>query len=911
MSSKWAALASSSSVGADEDGGGGGENATGSWASLAMASASNAVPSSWLRLAQVPEVSVGECMDVSEILGGVAGAQEPHAEAAIKKRKVGRPPKKADTTQLLEQAPFQDSATSSGALQACRAETILSGLFQIRDGHDSAMCSLPATMFAASEESYVREVVKGLTEPSINGGILLRCLAAGQHLESTLDNAYLQLHKCFLATAPESFHYTSTVKRAEELGVSRTTLPKKLYRLVNAQLLSATLLRSGVEQIIGECFGDVEKLAYVDSCAYDETPLKTSIANLSGVQPPGGVALHGAGGSLSDVAAVCALPNKVKDSAITKILQSKQQYGMVLKSSAGCLSFIGHTPNPLQSMERGTAEVLATCLEQSSAVSHWAADFKCKSRCACTDMNPANPKADKHIAASRGDWCQLHMFCEVHHTSRIFIRSFDKMIPDHIRGMLHAALSLRYAAGMAMFRRCLKSVIRERLIVMQGAPSAEAYKYRQLCVELFLPDGGSLVKRMLLQHLPNGDWRNSSAVEHYPSNLDGGLTDSDQISAVMEEGLTYCLAGKAPPAWPNHRWTGAAESVDALGILCACHGLIIPAYEKFASCVSASSTDLPAPHHGSNNILCGDDPRPVASDPTQDCQANSHVGLEMPGQLGEAPSQIPENLKSAEQHKHDVKVALDWLHAENPLGMLIACRLMLEPLRTLLHRQFEVVSERWEVKQRVLMAQHLLKTDNDMTSRPRRHWMLTVAAHGLHEQEFFQSLQDDLFDDKLWWMMPSSCCTAGFNNMFFSILSRQGCCVEHYLGNPHRTYPWAIFKAIHNPDFLEEVRNVKPCLLDAWTRNLLETLHGRSDTDIQQVLICHAQLLGTNISNIEAGHASIRRCLVLQSTQTATMDFAYTSAMWVAQTFRTKTTAGLRRTRNILKLKAERAKVWT
>eukprot|EP00971_Amphidinium_carterae_P249070 4944001-Amphidinium_carterae.1 len=163
---------------------------------------------------------------------------------------------------------------------------------------------------------------------------------------------------------------------------------------------------------------------------------------------------------------------------------------------------------------------------------------------------PNQLQAMRNIAKARGDWGHLHQYCEVHQCvcvcGRIFVRCFDKMIPEHIRGMLHAALSLRYATGMASFRRCLKSVIKEKLVIMQGTPSSTSTKYRQSCMELFLPDNGSLVKRMLLQHLPNGDWRDSSVVQYYPS-----FGEATSISSIMEEGLTYSLA---PPAWPNHRW---------------------------------------------------------------------------------------------------------------------------------------------------------------------------------------------------------------------------------------------------------------------------------------------------------------------------------------------------------------------
>eukprot|EP00971_Amphidinium_carterae_P289936 5756959-Amphidinium_carterae.10 len=235
-------------------------------------------------------------------------------------------------------------------------------------------------------------------------------------------------------------------------------------------------------------------------------------------------------------------------------------------------------------------------------------------------------------------------------------------------------------------------------------------------------------------------------------------------------------------------------------------------------------------------------------------------------------------------------------------AILMACRLMMEPLRMLMHSQFEAVSEAWELKQRVLVAEHLLRTGNDQASLPVRHWMLTVAAHGLHEEAFLDSL-NDLFHGDLWWMLPISSYTAGFNNMLFKIMSKEGCCVEYYLGSAHKRYPVTFFKCIHNPGFLKEVKNVKSCLLDEWSSGLLSSLEGCTETQVQQVLICHAQLVATNISNVEACHASIRRSLVLQSTNTSTLDLASNSAMWVAQTLRNSRASSLRCTRLIDKPK--------
>eukprot|EP00971_Amphidinium_carterae_P249071 4944001-Amphidinium_carterae.2 len=53
-------------------------------------------------------------------------------------------------------------------------------------------------MQVAPAQSYVRSVANGFTDPSINCGLLLKCLKACQEADSLVDDEYWKLHKCFL-----------------------------------------------------------------------------------------------------------------------------------------------------------------------------------------------------------------------------------------------------------------------------------------------------------------------------------------------------------------------------------------------------------------------------------------------------------------------------------------------------------------------------------------------------------------------------------------------------------------------------------------------------------------------------------------------------------------------------------------
>eukprot|EP00971_Amphidinium_carterae_P352749 6492721-Amphidinium_carterae.6 len=885
MASSWAALAQSAAASSSDSGSVG---ASSSWVALASGTVSGAGASSWLQLASAVDIvdvetSVAAPTTTTTTTAQTAttGSLQNELAMAVKKRKVGRP--KKDARPLLSlQAPVQAPTTEEPSAEIGSLELAISQFLESEVELRGEGSDLLGMMFPVGVD-YQRQVAHGYTNPSSNSGVLCRVLAAPEQFGDTADGDYLKLHSMMLAASPEEFHLSSTTERALKLGMSKFSLASKLCRLMNAQVLSSRLMRFKMEEIVARQFSQVQKLAYIDAYAYDETPLKSCTSE--GGFSPLSSGLHAVleSGNVADVGKAFG---NVKDSVITKILQSKQSYGMVCRTDVGCLGILGETPNPLQCMEKGTAEVLSTCLEQSSGVSPWSGEFRAKARVACTDMNGANIKSEKHTGDGREQWARMQAFCEVHHTSRTFVKSFDKVLANDVRGMLHTALSLRYATGMATFRRCLKSIIKEKLRIMDGCPSLSSLRYREACLDVFVPEKGNLLKKTLLWMLPNGNWQNGHAVEYFPRGASMVDTDKEILSNIIAEGLTWCLAGKAPPAWPRHRWTGAAESVDALGLLCVCHSLLLPTYQSFAMCMSCPSASL-----SSRGVLKGMSAAGAATGVGG--QSWNMVGEALPGtsldvvghvEATGADPALPEHLKSAEQHSGDIKAALEWM-SEDPLAILLATRILMEPLRELLHHQFEAVSSSWEVKQRVMVAEHLMNFANEQSSTPVRQWMSTLAANCVHESTFLESLRKAV-DPEKWWMLPESSYNAGFNNMAFKIMSRQGCCIEHYLGSVHKRFPWAFFKVIHNIGFLECVKSTPKCLLDDWSSMLLEKLEGCSANEVQQVLICHASLLSTNISHIESGHASIRRTLVQHSSNTWTMQIPYSSAMWVAQTLR-------------------------
>eukprot|EP00971_Amphidinium_carterae_P039979 784829-Amphidinium_carterae.5 len=256
----------------------------------------------------------------------------------------------------------------------------------------------------------------------------------------------------------------------------------------------------------------------------------------------------------------------------------------------------------------------------------------------------------------------------------------------------------------------------------------------------------------------------------------------------------------------------------------------------------------------------------------------------------------PEHMKSAQEHSQDVKQALMWL-ATDHFAFAMGMRLVMEPLRLLLHQQFHAASELFEFEQRVLVAEMLLRGSEATDMQGCRHWMITLAAQGVHEGKAIDKLEE-LFDHPdLWKHFPSPALNVHFRSTMFQLLSRIGACLQYYFVCPHTTYPVKLFRLLHEPQLWQDIQLEKACLLDAWSANLIEQCKHADVSLIQHILQTHAQQLSTNISVTETLHASIRRAVTLSSTQTWVGDFAYVSALWVCQTLRNGAASRLVRSR--------------
>ena len=296
--------------------------------------------------------------------------------------------------------------------------------------------------------SFLPQRLRGFSMPSVNAAVLLQCSHAAAANTST-DETYTKIHEAYLSR--QQFHLVSHSVRAQQLGLSRQGLHSKLARLMNAQCLLQRLKRTNLEELVAHTFSGQQLVAYVDSQSYDETPMKATIKD-DHQQPQ--IASHQTSQlPSSSMAADESLLQRLDAGRVEgmklKILQSRQSFGMLLKHGASYVHITGQSLCPLQVMERSTAEVLKESLLRQSAVSPRAAMFSFPVRLSCSDKAAYNLKAEAQMVSERaGPWRHLHTTCDVHATSTTYGKVFEGLVPSHVTGLIHCALSLRDPAAL-------------------------------------------------------------------------------------------------------------------------------------------------------------------------------------------------------------------------------------------------------------------------------------------------------------------------------------------------------------------------------------------------------------------------------------------------------------------------------
>ena len=690
------------------------------------------------------------------------------------------------------------------------------------------------------------------------------------------------------------FHLTSTVVLQQQFDVDPRGAMTRLNRLACSLWLQDLWERASLEQTLVQHLPAQSLLFYGDFCSYDETPMVTAVKLSKGEAT--------SSNPLQDplphhVACLEALHRGVpcpKLSTTSKLLQVRQEYGMLLKIQLGnrpqdpffCY-ILGNTSSPLQAMGRNNAQTLVECLRRVQGNDPSANGFQSKARVVVLDQAPANSLAEDVIMHSRpAGWQHVILPCDTHKVSLCMSKTFDQLLAPHVSGLINTAISIREGGKMSIFRAALSEVIQERLRICRGECSMEAKKHREAVMDLFIThDNNGIVKRTMLTAAANGDWRNPEQLEHYVPRTDPAPT-AQQVGRHVEKCLVAALAGHQPHMYPRHRWTGADEAVDDLAILFAVHNLLPHVYARFQNMVDNKAQGLDTrrlnnPESEERSDSANPNPGFECSDaPVIAEDGLLHSGMAAP--LLPTAGPVPESL-SAAQNAHVRSSAGKWMYSE-PYAHLCLMRVVLNPLCQLMRDQLFLGGQDYELQERCKMAQAM--SEGTTGGFDGRSFRVVEAASGSLEEKFAEQMKKLFTDKSTWAIFPQSCYTVKFRSLCFRLLTRASACVYQLLALSHKIFPIKLFRLIKQRHLSAEYAAIPQCVKDPWTQELQKLFPTFSEADLIHMLVCQAWSMRTDISDIESRHASVRRQLTTRSVQTWKLGFAQAGCEWLLQTFR-------------------------
>ena len=627
-----------------------------------------------------------------------------------------------------------------------------------------------------------------------------------------------------------------------------------------------------------------ELVAYVTAQRYDETPLRVRcpgtgarmapVARSSGLYRPDE---EGVADSL--VSWTPSLTEKVSStSSAAKILQSETGVGCLLRLGDLYYAVIAEYQVPLQQLERGTALCMQAALVRGWGATPAATAAYSRVRVAAADQASSNVLVEKALGAETrlGGWTGFHWPCEVHTTARICSSVFS-LVEDDIRGLIHHALSLSQGSSLCGFRRALRAEIRSRTIhILQGCPPMAAQRRRDAALQLFAARGGGVVrKRFLLETLANGHWDRDD-IDVY---IEGDIPSRESVVRTLSNGLVSALTGRGFKIYPRHRWTGADEALDGVGLLQCIHRLGWMTYARWLRLMDAGGHAAEPPSQRGDCEVGGD--RCLVL-PILDClPEDTRDGAAAAAVLAGAQAAAPPASSWAAQNAASRRVAGAWWSSE-PAHKILVMRIVMEPLREMLASRLHLGGRAW-VGHQAESAAAVAKRG----APPKRTWPAQVCASNELEERCLQLTRLLLEDGHQWELIPRVHWTRRTRCLITRMLIRLACRVEKDHMRPHRNFPYCLFPIVGRTQRAEMLLERPVCLRDRLASEFFRIANG----DMQNTLALAwldavSALVHVDTATIEKNHASIRRWLMMRGHQTHTMGLSSLSAEWTNQQVR-------------------------
>ena len=624
----------------------------------------------------------------------------------------------------------------------------------------------------------------------------------------------------------------------------------------------------------------MELLAFVEVARYDEA------TNIMTVRQDTG--LPDLDDELNRVLAAMTKEGSFKEQVPAKLFQTETAVACLFKvrqpmdSTPNYIMLRSDVASVPQILQRTTATIIAQALMLTS-VCRWRGAQRAKvcMRLVCSDRYKAQFGAERLLTSCRPKWWRLHLGCEIHMSTASQAKGL-LLVDRAIAGTIRLALSLRLGGWMRIFRQCMLEEILETLDIQEGSCSEDAAAHRKACLMVFL-GAGSRRRQMqgILSCLPNGDWRLTDRVQVYLRA--GAAHTREQVAVLVAKGLLHTLAGTAVRIFNRKRWTNNDLAINQLGLLQCCHGLLRRVYTRWLVACGYKGS-LTAGREGSCDEVAP--LLPLAFDAAQVAGLGLGLDSEVEAQPVEQVDPVDadgdghreaessdakrvEDDSFAEQNARNRLAALTWLNGE-PLAELLVVRLVMEPSMAVLRRQLAIASDRWERQQ----ASKALPGDGGLGGRDFR---ILVSARGDLDAQFIRHHQMLANATTLWKVMPSSCLTEYWRCLAFRSASREAAEYHRLLTHAHRRPPFLLFLIVHHPAVAEQLKKLPDCLLDPFTKRVLE-LFGFNSPDLRAFLLMLMHLGHTDTAKVECWHAWARRFLFRRGAQTHRPDFADLSA---------------------------------
>ena len=343
----------------------------------------------------------------------------------------------------------------------------------------------------------------------------------------------------------------SVTFQAGRLNVSRDKLrhTRGLHACA-AVLIQYADLRSVLSAIISDCRRRGGRLVtFTTSVRYDETPMKLVVLDADNT--------WGLPSECFDTAKVskdawALIQERVRDSAPTKLLQTEYVLTALiwLPQPNQHVLFTFLVVSPVQPMARATSNVYLAALARSEGMMAFDVlkkNFSRAQRLSSTDGDGAIARAERARMARCDEAC-LRTTCVLHKLCAIR-ESVCNLSSSLLTKIKHVVLRLQLGGHMKLFRAAFRRVVLSRLVIIRDRPPSPMFLRRNLdALKLSMPDSiGVRSKRMTILALLNGDWADTSCVQHHAS-LD---EDDETIKSMFVGPLAAAMVGNGASFVPQ------------------------------------------------------------------------------------------------------------------------------------------------------------------------------------------------------------------------------------------------------------------------------------------------------------------------------------------------------------------------